>query len=265
MSAGVSLLDVWGRHVVDDIALITPEDVVRIIGLLGLVAGMTEPLGDRRRVLIKGLADIIDADVWAWMLSRGFADGRPAPLWVVDGGFANDEERTRLWHISGSSEFTRVLGTQLQFDQHNSVKFDLDRLASEDQKSMRGWLEATDLAHLIFVMYPLGDDVMSGIGIHRRPGKPAYTARERAIVHAVTGQIDWLHRAGTEVAANTPDLARLSPRLSETLLYVLAGESRKQIAQRLGLSEHTIGDYFKNLYRHFKVNSRAELLAKFIG
>ncbi|MDB5328420.1 MAG: Transcriptional regulator, LuxR family protein [Phycisphaerales bacterium] len=249
----------------DDIALITPDDVVRIIGLLGTVAGMVEPLGERRRVLIKGLADLIGADVWAWMLSRGFTDGHPGPLWVIDGGFANDEERTRLWHISGSQEFTRVIGSQVQLDGHTSVCFDVERLAPPDKVLMRGWLAETNIEHLIFVFYPLGDGVMSGIGLHRRPGRSAYTPRERAIVHAVTGQMDWLHRAGTEVAANTPDLARLSPRLSETLLYVLAGESRKQIAHRLGLSEHTIGDYFKHLYKHFHVNSRAELLAKFIG
>lgn len=249
----------------DDVALITPDDVVRIIGLLGTVAGMTEPLGERRRFLIKGLAELIGADVWAWMLSRGFAEGRPAPLWVVDGGFANDNERTRLWHISGSEPFTRVIGTQLRFGNHSSVRFDVDRLEPEDQRLMRGWLEETNIEHMIFVLYPLGEGVISGIGLHRRPGREAYTPRERAIVHAVTGQIDWLHRAGTEVPANTPDLARLSPRLSETLLYVLAGEGRKQIAKRLGLSEHTVGDYFKALYRHFAVTSRAELLAKFIG
>ena len=206
-----------GRHVLDDLALITPDDVIRIIGLLGLVAGMTTPLAERRRALIKGLADLIGADVWAWMVSRGFTDGRPGPLWVGDGGFVNDEERTKLWHISGSQEFTRLVISQMPMGQHASVQFDLAKLPPGDHRLMRGWLAETNLEHLIFVFYPLGEGVMSGIGLHRRPGKPLYTARERAIVHAVTGQIDWLHRAGTDVGANTPQLARLSPRLSENL------------------------------------------------
>jgi DNA-binding CsgD family transcriptional regulator len=46
---------------------------------------------------------------------------------------------------------------------------------------------------------------------------------------------------------------------------MLKGDSRKQIAAALGLSEHTVGDYLKQLYRHFGVSSRGELQAHFIA
>ena len=56
----------------------------------------------------------------------------------------------------------------------------------------------------------------------------------------------------------------LAPRVRETLDRLLAGDSEKQIAARLGVSPHTVHVYVKSLYRHFDVCSRGELLSRFI-
>lgn len=56
----------------------------------------------------------------------------------------------------------------------------------------------------------------------------------------------------------------LSPRLRQTLARLLAGDSEKQVARHLQLSKNTVHVYVKALYRHFDVNSRGELLAKFV-
>src|SRR5438067_2380677 len=60
-------------------------------------------------------------------------------------------------------------------------------------------------------------------------------------------------------------LPPLSPRLKQTLELLLAGESEKQIARRLSLSQHTVHVYVKALYKGFGVSSRGELLARFIS
>jgi DNA-binding NarL/FixJ family response regulator len=57
----------------------------------------------------------------------------------------------------------------------------------------------------------------------------------------------------------------LSPRLSQTLDALLAGDSEKQIAQKLSISQHTVHVYVKTLYKGFGVSSRGELLARFIN
>lgn len=57
----------------------------------------------------------------------------------------------------------------------------------------------------------------------------------------------------------------LPPRLKQTLTCLLAGDSEKQAARRLGLSPHTVHVYVKSLYRRFGVNSRGELLAGFVA
>jgi DNA-binding NarL/FixJ family response regulator len=56
----------------------------------------------------------------------------------------------------------------------------------------------------------------------------------------------------------------LSRRLRQTLDLLLAGEGEKQIALKLTLSQHTVHDYVKAVYRLFGVNTRAELLALWV-
>jgi DNA-binding NarL/FixJ family response regulator len=56
----------------------------------------------------------------------------------------------------------------------------------------------------------------------------------------------------------------LSRRLRETLTLLLEGQSEKQVASALNLGARTVHDYVTRLYEHFRVSSRAELLAYFI-
>ena len=56
----------------------------------------------------------------------------------------------------------------------------------------------------------------------------------------------------------------LSKRLRETLTLLLDGRSEKEAAAAMGLGARTVHDYVTTLYEHFRVSSRAELLAYFI-
>ena len=57
---------------------------------------------------------------------------------------------------------------------------------------------------------------------------------------------------------------RLSRRQRQTLELLLAGNAEKQIAARLEISRHTVHVYVKSIYKTFGVNSRPELLAKWV-
>jgi DNA-binding NarL/FixJ family response regulator len=61
-----------------------------------------------------------------------------------------------------------------------------------------------------------------------------------------------------------PESLKLSPRMRQTLDRLLTGDSEKQIASKLAVSQHTVHVYVKAIYRGFDVNSRGELLAKFV-
>jgi DNA-binding CsgD family transcriptional regulator len=74
-------------------------------------------------------------------------------------------------------------------------------------------------------------------------------------------------RSGPPVQGNPPSgqLDRpMSRRLRQTLDLLLAGEGEKQVALKLGISQHTVHDYVKGVYRLFGVNTRAELLALWV-
>jgi DNA-binding NarL/FixJ family response regulator len=61
-----------------------------------------------------------------------------------------------------------------------------------------------------------------------------------------------------------PPTPKLSPRLDRTLRGLLQGQSEKEIAADVGVSVHTVHEYVKELHRRLGVNSRGELLARFL-
>ena len=60
------------------------------------------------------------------------------------------------------------------------------------------------------------------------------------------------------VAAPRPSI-HLTPRESEIVRYVMLGESNKQIARRLGISNYTVRDHVSNLLKKSGVTSRTRL------
>lgn len=61
-----------------------------------------------------------------------------------------------------------------------------------------------------------------------------------------------------------PPVPKLPPRLEQVLRELMNGSSEKQIAHKLGMSIHTVHDYVKQLHHRFGVNSRGELLNRFL-
>jgi DNA-binding CsgD family transcriptional regulator len=101
------------------------------------------------------------------------------------------------------------------------------------------------------------------IGLHRDTGERDFSARERRLLHLFHDELGPLI-GPTLATAGGPAPDGLPPRLRRTLDRLLEGDSEKQAARHLGLSPRTVHEYVTDLYRHFGVNSRAELLARFV-
>lgn len=56
----------------------------------------------------------------------------------------------------------------------------------------------------------------------------------------------------------------LSPRQRVVLNLLLEGMGRKQIAHQLKIAENTVSGYIKEIYRHFSVNSHAQLVRRML-
>ena len=67
-----------------------------------------------------------------------------------------------------------------------------------------------------------------------------------------------LPQSAAPLRAPRPPL-HLTPRESEIVRYVMLGESNKQIARRLGISNYTVRDHVSNLLKKAGVTSRSRL------
>jgi len=109
------------------------------------------------------------------------------------------------------------------------------------------------------------------LSFHRESHDSAFTKREAQLIQVFNENLAALYVAPPR-AASTADrqprddvrIASLPSRLRPVLRRLLAGDAEKQAALKLGLSVHTVHEYTRALYRSFGVNSRGELLARFI-
>jgi DNA-binding CsgD family transcriptional regulator len=105
-----------------------------------------------------------------------------------------------------------------------------------------------------------GGGVVNVIALHHAQGERDFSSRQQRVLsffHAELGGL--IGRSLVSAAESRPDT--LSPRLRQTLACLLEGDSEKQVASRLGLSQATTHEYVTALYRHFGVQSRAQLMA----
>ena len=118
--------------------------------------------------------------------------------------------------------------------------------------------------HQLTSVYQTSDDgAISVITVVRALGERDFSPREQRLLNFFHGELGRLIGRSL-VSATEPSPDKLSPRLRQTLACLLEGDSEKQVASRLGLSQVTTHQYVTALYRHFGVGSRAQLLANFI-
>jgi DNA-binding CsgD family transcriptional regulator len=99
------------------------------------------------------------------------------------------------------------------------------------------------------------------LGLHRAFGDAHFSAAEHRLIRLFHVELGRLWKKDALRHAGDPH-RDLPPRLSQTLVELLAGCSEKEVAARLELSRHTIHNYVKALHQRFEVSSRGELLAK---
>ena len=106
-------------------------------------------------------------------------------------------------------------------------------------------------------------DEVDGMALCRAPGQPAFDDREVAVVSLVHQEVARLV-GGPLARFDEPAPSKLAPRVRQVLRCLLEGDGDKQVALRLGLSQHTVNQYTKLIYGYFRVGGRTELLARWV-
>jgi DNA-binding CsgD family transcriptional regulator len=108
-----------------------------------------------------------------------------------------------------------------------------------------------------------GGDAFSAVHMHRMKGESPFGERDQRLVQALHAAVAPL--IGGPLASYTdPSPAALPPRVRQVLRLLLEGEGDKQIGAALRISPHTVNQYVKVIFSHFRVGSRPELLARWI-
>jgi DNA-binding CsgD family transcriptional regulator len=115
---------------------------------------------------------------------------------------------------------------------------------------------SANIDDLIYSRWPIyvrgwGDVIL----LHRSWGDVPFSARDRLILSFLHRELGRIWKIGNGLGPE------LTPRLRQTLELTSQGFSEKEMAQRLGLSAHTVHDFLRRLYRQFGVTNRGELLA----
>jgi DNA-binding CsgD family transcriptional regulator len=121
------------------------------------------------------------------------------------------------------------------------------------------------------MLYPrmtLPDGRILAVGFLRPLGERMFTDRDCMLIdvfHSTAGRLyGTFETSGAAAPPTDPRFSALPRRLRPVLEHLLRGDAEKQVAQKLGLSRHTVHEYIKVLYKKLNVSSRAELLAQFI-
>jgi DNA-binding CsgD family transcriptional regulator len=244
-------------------------DVEQIVYLVSQAADprVEVAIPQRKRMLLEGVAKLVAADIWLWTTTvfNSSIPGDSMATNLIDGGWTSEQEIGRFYEALSDPGLRPFAAKSYEACRGNYVTLERESFVLEEDRTAFDaiWTRA-GIGHFLVSHFPLGDNAASSIGLYRRSGAPSFTDRERALVHVIFHQVDWLHRHSTEVPAKDKVL-NLSRRERQVMIFLLGGDSQKAVARKLDLSEHTVGDYVKRIYREFSVNSRAELLAHFIA
>jgi len=248
---------------------IRESDCRRTIRLLADAASLEGSHAERKRFLMRGLAELIGADAWVWTLGCEVeAGGRQTCVGFLHEGFEPEEfagllkalEDAEMGKIAAPF-YERVAMSGAHTTMHRQ---EIDPEGKAYQGRVGDLWRAANIDGVIMSAYPLDARSLSGVAAYRRVGHPPFTERERDLLHIILSEVPWLHANGWPEDRGV-EVPKLSPRERMVLNLLLDGKPRREIAESLEISEHTLGDYIKAVYRFFKVNSQGELIRRFMG
>lgn len=226
-------------------------DVLAIAGMLGDFAVMTETLEEKRELLPRRLAHLMGAAHWLWARAEATSGNSFVLREVLGEGAIGPEQGV---NTPGEKIRQRRI---VELPQWHGEGF--PQTAHGEMAPFPG---EAGLPYMLSLHR--GASGLSAVVFFRGANQPAFSERERKMVHAVLAGVPWLHRG--IVSPETPfppKKAELSPRLQDVLSLLQEGKPRKEVAERLGISLHTVHGYARDLYRRLGVHSQAELVYRF--
>ena len=245
------------------------DEIIQLFLVVTSIEQQAADIVERRAAVLERLAEIVEAEGGFWGWGRGHPVASAiTPVASVSFGFT-------------SQEWTAIIAASLDDDTKALCTWPIaERLRTTPHVTMARSMLWTDeewygsgmyARHLHSIGWDdwmtsvryLSDDTWSCLTLWRRQGRAPFGPREVALVDLAVAGIHWLHPRASETIPPQA-FVDLTDRQRMVMIYLLDGLSRKQIANSLGVTLHTVNDHVKSLYERFQINSATELAAKFL-
>lgn len=248
------------------------DDLVRIYRLIGECRDLGHDAAGWRLHLLTELLRSLGGMVGTSAQFHDAFGERPRPVGDVDVGWLDPTDRAyRQRHIeecgfSTDPHWERMAdlyrkGPALIVTDRAQVVNDQEWYGSAHFNEFRRPTRSDSSLYFGYTITDAGSDVILAFALTRTLNDRRFTARDRRYCYWLLHELRPL--VGKQLASpGEPSVSTLSPRLQQTFQCLVEGDSEKRVARRLGLSKATVHEYVMALYRHFRVNSRAELLAR---
>lgn len=122
-----------------------------------------------------------------------------------------------------------------------------------------------DITDRMWCVIPVNEDCEVAYILDRFGDRPHFSAADRQIVASTLRGIRWFHRQTMLAHGVMLGDRRLTPRERCVCSHLLGRMSEKEIADALGLTFSTVRSYIRILYKKYGVQSRAGLMALWLG
>ncbi|MEO7098456.1 MAG: helix-turn-helix transcriptional regulator [Luteolibacter sp.] len=249
----------------DPLSTLPETDVRKMVRLLGDVIAAPGDLTEKRRLLMDGLCNLIEATSWVWSMSEFHPDKPPSSIGLIHGGFDENRWANYLEAINHPAMEAVSRPSSLELQQKGihltRTRRQVDPESLLDRSAAAPFWEKTNIGPLIMSRRPMDGGGVNAIRIYRTLDEPQFDDREAKIAHIILSEVPWLHFQAFP-DKQSQEIASLYPRHRTVLNCLCEGWSRKKIATHLGLSINTVHGYAKVIFKHFGVHSQSELLTR---
>ena len=243
-----------------DISLLSGEDVVVVYRLIEQLCERGNNAHAWREYLISELCRMFDAQVGVTYLMSFSLDP------------SNIHPKTLVYIETGTNAFWQSHIAKGDVRANPVTPFIMERFGTDFTCTHHDWFDdeqwhsseyfrtVVTPSNWDYAIYSqvgiIRPSVVDGMSIARRLGGEPYSPKDVAMLRLIHQELARLWRKHDPLDAHT-----LPPRQREVLEGIRRGESRKTIAETMGLSDHTVHTYERALFDRAKVTSRMELQA----
>lgn len=246
-------------------SILNDEDWGSIVDLISNCASISD-FAVQKRQFFDSLAKLIDADYWleTYLLIEG--NEPPKILNTLN----NYSEKIQQIFITGTSDIV-AMDPSFPIIVQRFTSGNFDTFTRQDILTDKEWYESAHykkyrleagIDHFIYQGHKINETLVHGTGLVRKVGREPFTEREVHIYDQTIKRAKFIYK-DLSPRNNGEYIQDLQPRQFETLRFLAEGFSNKDLAQKMGLSEHTVRTYVKDLQKHFTASSRQELIARF--